>query len=136
MNNKGFTFIEILAVIVLIGILSSIAIIGVSRYRENAKNKDYEALARSSYNAMEEYMMKNPYRKKASLETLENGSFLSNRKDPGTKTTDCSGSVVVEKEEDGSNGSMDKNKYTVYYNTNNTSESSINPKFMKKSGTM
>ena len=114
MNNKGFTFIEILAVIVLIGILSSIAIIGVSRYRENAKNKDYEALARSSYNAMEEYMIKNPYKKKASLETLENGSFLSNRKDPGTKTTDCTGSVEVETEEDGSNGTMDKNKYTVY----------------------
>ena len=63
MNNKGFTFVEILAVIVLIGILSSIAIIGVSRYRENAKNKDYEALAKSSYNAMEEYMMKHPYKK-------------------------------------------------------------------------
>ena len=114
MNNKGFTFIEILAVIVLIGILSSIAIIGVSRYRENAKNKDYEALAKSSYNAMEEYMIKHPYRKKASLEKLENGSFLSNRKDPGTKTTDCTGSVEVETEEDGSKGSMDKNKYTVY----------------------
>ena len=113
-DNKGFTFVEILAVIVLIGILSSIAIIGVSRYRDNAKNKDYEALARSSYNAMEEYMIKHPYKKKASLETLENGSFLSNRKDPGTKTTDCTGSVEVEKEMAGTNGTMDKNKFSVY----------------------
>ena len=114
MNNKGFTFIEILAVIVLIGILSSIAIIGVSRYRENAKNKDYEALAKSSYSAMEEYMMKNPYKKDASLETLENGSFLSNRKDPATKTTDCTGSVEVVKIKTGTNGEMDENNYIVY----------------------
>ena len=114
MNNKGFTFVEILAVIVLIGILSSIAIIGVSRYRENAKNKDYEALAKSSYSAMEEYMMKHPYKKEVSLETLENGSFLSNRKDPGTKTTDCSGSVEVKMVTEGKNGSMDENNYIVY----------------------
>ena len=114
LNNKGFTFVEILAVIVLIGVLSSIAIVGVSRYRENAKNKDYEALAKASYNAMEEYMMKNPYKKEASLETLANDNFLSNRTDPGTKSTDCSGAVIVETTEEGTNEVMDENEYKVH----------------------
>ena len=113
LNNKGFTFVEILAVIVLIGILSSIAIVGVSRYKENAKNKDYEALAKSSYNAMEEYMMKNPYKKEATLETLDDGDFLSNRTDPATKNTNCDGSVKVEKVA-GNGGSLDNGKYIVY----------------------
>ena len=126
-NNKGFTFVEILAVIVLIGILSSIAIIGVSRYRENAKNKDYEALARSAYNGMEEYMMKHPYRKKASLEKLENESFISNRKDPGTKTTDCTGTVEVDKKESGTTGKMDKNEFTVYLCCTNYKKKYIYP---------
>lgn len=114
MNNKGFTFVEILAVIVMIGILSSIAIVGVSKYRENAKNKDYEALAKASYNAMEEYMMAHPYKKKVSLETLDNDDFLSNRVDPATKSSNCTGSVEVERKTAGIDGSMDENEYTVY----------------------
>lgn len=32
-NNKGFTFVEILAVVAIMGILAGIAIAGVSRYR-------------------------------------------------------------------------------------------------------
>jgi len=114
MNNKGFTFVEILAVIAIIGILSGIDIVGVSRYRETAKNKDYEALAKSSYNAMEEYIIAHPYKKKASLEKLAKEDFLSNRTDPATKSSDCTGSVEVDTIENGRNGKMDKNEYTVY----------------------
>ena len=61
MNNKGFTFVEILAVIVIIGLLTGISIAAFSRYKENAIKSDYEALAKSSYNAMEEYIMNHPY---------------------------------------------------------------------------
>ena len=113
LNNKGFTFVEILAVIAIIGILSGIAIVGVSKYRESAKNKDYEALAKSSYNAMEEYMMAHPYKKVASLETLDDGNFLSNRIDPATKNTNCEGSVEVNTV-NGTDGAMDDSSYTVY----------------------
>ena len=97
LNNKGFTFVEILAVIVIIGLLTGLAIVGVSKYKEQAKNKDYEALAKSSYNAMEEYIMAHPYETKASLETLEKLHLLSNRKDPGSKENDCTGTVKTEK---------------------------------------
>ena len=113
LNNKGFTFVEILAVIAIIGILSGISIVGVSKYREKAKNNDYEALAKSSYNAMEEYMMAHPYKKEASLKTLDDGDFLSNRIDPATKSSNCSGSVEVNSI-DGTSGNMDSDTYTVY----------------------
>ena len=102
-NNKGFTFVEILAVIVIIGLLSGISIAAFSKYKENAIKSDYEALARSSYSAMEEYMMSHPYDDKVSLETLEDENLISNRKDPGSKDTDCTGSVEVSKNA-GSNG--------------------------------
>ena len=51
-NNKGFSFVEILAVIVLIGVLTGISIAAFSRYEDNAIKSDFEALARSSYNAI------------------------------------------------------------------------------------
>ena len=102
-NNKGFTFVEILAVIVLIGVLTGISIAAFSRYKDNAIKSDYEALAKSSYNAMEEYMMSHPYDDTVSLETLEDENLLSNRKDPGSKEEDCTGTVEVSKNA-GSNG--------------------------------
>ena len=40
MKNKGFTLIEVLATIVIIGLLSSVAIIGVSRYRKQVDEKE------------------------------------------------------------------------------------------------
>ena len=44
MNKKGFTIIELLAVIVILGILSSIAMIGISKYRETVKKKELISL--------------------------------------------------------------------------------------------
>ena len=111
MNSKGFTFVEILAVIVIIGLLTGISIAAFSRYKEQAIKGDYEALAKSSYSAMEEYMMSHPYDNTVSLETLENENLLSNRKDPGSKE-DCTGTVEVSKNS-GSDGKLDDGTYKV-----------------------
>ena len=111
-NNKGFTFVEILAVIVLIGILTGISIAAFSRYKDNAIKSDFEALARSSYHAMKEHMMDHPYEDTASLETLEEENLLSNRKDPGAKEEDCTGTVEVSKNT-GVDGKLDDGIYTV-----------------------
>ena len=112
-RNKGFSFVEILAAIVIIGILMSISIVAFSRYKDKAKNKDYEALAKSSYNAMEQYVMTHPYQNKASLETLVDNDLLSNRQDPGSPDNECTGSVEIEGTS-GGNGDLDSGKYTVY----------------------
>ena len=110
-NNKGFTFGEILAVIIIIGLLTGISIAAFSRYKENAIKSDFEALAKSSYNAMEEYMMNHPYENTVTLETLEKENLISNRKDPGSKE-DCTGTVEISKNT-GTNGKIDDGIYTV-----------------------
>ena len=44
MKNKGFTIVELLAVIVILGILSTIALVSVSRYRKDARDMDLREL--------------------------------------------------------------------------------------------
>ena len=45
-NNKGFTLIEVLAVIVLLGIIMSVAIVAISGYVEESKLKTYVNIAK------------------------------------------------------------------------------------------
>lgn len=112
-KQGGFTLVEILAVIVILGILTSAAIIGVTRYKDKARKNDYDALAKSSYNAMEEYLTGHPSYNAAKLETLEEEQFLSGRIDPGTKNSRCSGVVVADKLKSES-GKISDYKYYVY----------------------
>lgn len=52
MNRKGFSFIELLAVLALLGILSGIAIFGVSRYLDNSKKDIYLASVKAQIEAV------------------------------------------------------------------------------------
>lgn len=58
MKNKGFTLIEVLATIVIIGLLSSVAIIGVSRYKKQVDEKELTTLHSTIKSSFENYRMK------------------------------------------------------------------------------
>ena len=47
LNNKGFSMVEIIAAVAIIGVLASIAIFGVSRYKNNAVTYYNDTLAKS-----------------------------------------------------------------------------------------
>ena len=44
-NNRGFSMVEILAVVVILGVLSTVGIVSVSRLIENSRKHYYEAQA-------------------------------------------------------------------------------------------
>ena len=59
MNNKGFTLVEIIAVIAILGILSGIGIMAATKYIDNSRQKVLSSMKESMYNATEN-MLTNP----------------------------------------------------------------------------
>ena len=73
MKSKGFTMVELLATITILGIISLLAIGGYMRYQYQAQEKALEVLLSSAASAAEEFVMDNPgasVRKKMEKNTL------------------------------------------------------------------
>ena len=47
MNNKGFTLVELLVTLVLLGIIATISITGVVSVMNNSKNSEYKVLLKN-----------------------------------------------------------------------------------------
>ena len=98
MNKKGFTMIESLAVIVLMGILFVIAIPSVMRYISKSRTTSLSTALKSSYEACENYMMENSSTQFLSvggskvykIKELVDGGFLEAITDPAKNDVICS----------------------------------------------
>ncbi len=97
MNNKGFTMIEILGTVTILGILSGLAIISYNSYVNLTKMRAYDTLAKSSINAAEEYIMDHPNETEVSIATLYDEVYLERPSDPGNKGGLCTGKVTINK---------------------------------------
>ena len=121
MNQKGFTLIEILAAVTILGILTVLAIGGYGKYMQYARNKAYKVMAKSVATAAEEYVMDNPgaagdvsktvvkvdgvktgddFRPKTTNSAIEirellDEHYLNSAIDPANKGTNCRGAVRI-----------------------------------------
>ena len=59
-NQKGFTLVELLIVIAIIGILAAIAIPQFSKYRQNAYRAVTKSDVKNAYTAVQAYVSDNP----------------------------------------------------------------------------
>lgn len=80
MKNKGFTIVELMAVIVILGILSSMAMISVSRYRKDVRDTDLVELHQTIDAAYDKYRQDNlvkgaSYKENLTFEGMDNNTF-------------------------------------------------------------
>lgn len=80
MKNKGFTIVELMAVIVILGILSSMAMISVSRYRKDVRDTDLVELHQTIDAAYDKYRQDNlikgaSYQKNLTFERMDKDTF-------------------------------------------------------------
>ena len=93
-NKKGFSLVEILAAIAILGILMSIATTAYNRYKRQARQQAYDTMAKSSITAAKNYMMDNVQQKYITFDTLLNQEYIDTLQDPRYKEEQCSGIVI------------------------------------------
>lgn len=96
MNKKGYSLVELLAVIVILGVLTTGAIIGYSRYADHSREKAKNILITSSQQAMSEYLMDHPFDDEVELDTLVDQGYLEKPQDPYDSSKVCTGKVFSE----------------------------------------
>ena len=100
MNKKGFTLVELIAVIVIVGILSSVAVISVSSLMNRFRNDYYERLEKSVEAASREYVSDHTNIKynggSFTVSDLINNSYISDVK-VYHKDKNCNGNITFDK---------------------------------------
>ena len=116
MNNKGFTLIELILVITLLGIIALIAVPTITGILNDSKQEVSKDQEKIIINAAKTYMVNNstklPTEKcYVSLETLNSEGILPKKdiKDPGNKNNTLNGYVII---------TFENNKYKYEYTSN------------------
>lgn len=101
-NNKGFTLIEILAAVTILGIISTIAVVAVSKYIDKSRNEAYDTMEKTLCDAAKNYVMNEGLDSSVEnggatidVSTLAEYKYVGALLDPADKSKSCDGQIVV-----------------------------------------
>lgn len=117
MNNKGFTLIEILGVITIIGIMATLASVAVYRYINKTRYDSYINMSETVYVAAQNGVISGKYTpgQTISTSTLISDGFSSELVNPLSTKQNCTGSVRI-KQTTSSDTEYNKYQYIVTLN--------------------
>lgn len=100
MNNKGFSMIELLGVIVIIGILAGLAIPAVTKYIGKTRDRAYDNIYESAYSAAQGKYMNDLQTGDTDyyIKDLYNQGYMDEPIDPSNKGF-CDGRVFITEDE-------------------------------------
>jgi len=116
LNKKGFSLVELLGAIVIMGVLTTVTIVGYSRYIDKSKKNSYQTMIQSARHAMDEYRMDHVGAQEATFNELFTQEYLEKPTDPSDKKQLCRGKVIVEENDDDDDeidGAIEEVEYTV-----------------------
>ena len=103
MKKKGFTLVELLVIVVVLGIISTLVLPQVGKSIKKVKEEQYRRIINSIENSAKSYYSENQGKLKISVEELQQNKYLSsNIKNPITDEY-INGCVRVGKDSDGTN---------------------------------
>jgi prepilin-type N-terminal cleavage/methylation domain-containing protein len=117
LNNKGFSLVELLGVMVILGIILTA---GIAQYRKHIKetiDKSYDIMAESLESAAENYFMDHPQADSVTVEELVEEEYIEPIDDPSRKATDdqvCQGKIKKsQSDEERVSGALDSGEMSV-----------------------
>lgn len=96
MNNKGFSLVELLATMVILGIILMAGIAQYRKYIKKAMDESYELMAINLESASENYFMDHPLAESVTIEELVEENYIEPIEDPSKKADDgdtCQGKI-------------------------------------------
>ena len=126
MNKKGFTLVELLAVIVVLAIILAIAVPTISKIIETSQTNAFKTNEKMVVKATKTYIGTNESllptnigeTREVTLDTLKSSGYINSIIAPDDKVTECDGYVIVTKINNGNY------EYTPYLNCENSIGSS------------
>ena len=106
LNNKGFSLIELLAVMVILGVILAAGVAQYRKYIVKTTEDAYNIMAHSLDDAANNYFMDHPFAEAVTVDELVEGNYIEPLDDPSRKAdTDetCSGKIrkKISESEDG-----------------------------------
>lgn len=96
MNKQGFTLVEMLGTLVLLGILSSIAVVSVNKYLVQSRQKAYKLMSKAVYEATLNCVIKGKCdTTTVTTDYLINNGFLKKLENPLKNSNNCTGTVKI-----------------------------------------
>ena len=99
MNNKGFSLVELLAIITILGVIMGVAVTSQQKHVTKTRNEGYKTLITTARTAAQNRFMAEGLAtncvKYDIVGDLYQGGFMDKPADPASTSSDCTGEVYI-----------------------------------------